>query len=341
MQTVSSYNMFVDSDNALVGRGDDFLVQVGNAGIHCGDHQFIRVSLETFNMYKNFYGVNMNNNTVNVNTNLAAAGDISLTSQNYKSVGDIAQEFATQLASKLLADKGNAGAWVSTATTPALGLAQDSTTNKIISVTLEYRVNGLAAAHGITSCVLQCKNADGDSAYLLGGDRADPSDGAFAQSFEVLIATNTITVTGRYPAQRTTEEHVYLRTDLPNNNLETQGLTGRVHDTHVLSSDILAKIKIDHEFVHFESSTGKEFFLNVPNKSINSMRFYLRDSKDRAIPSAGSGASQKTKGNFHCSFVLRFDVLQYPAPPSLNSAKVVSTIPARHVGLLSSMLPNL
>ena len=68
-EVVSSLNVFVDNENALGGQGDDVLVDIGNSGINAGDGQFLRLTLESFNMYKNFYGVNDYNNVINVNTN--------------------------------------------------------------------------------------------------------------------------------------------------------------------------------------------------------------------------------------------------------------------------------
>ena len=66
------------------------------------------------------------------------------------------------------------------------------------------------------------------------------------------------------------------------------------------------------------------------------MRFYLRDSKDREIPAAG-GTQQKKRGNFHFSFVLRIDTVQYPISQNLQTPKVPKLIPARQIGVLEKM----
>ena len=338
MEVVNSMNIFVDSENALTGKGDNFLIDIGHSGINASEGQFIRLTLESFNMYKNFYGVNQYNNVVHVNTNLAVASDITLTKQNYKTVGDIATNFASKLIAKLNADATNAGGFVATTVEPAGAAAIDDTGDRIINMVLEFQNGGAATAHGIASCVIQCRSVFGESAYLLGADIVTDVLDTASRSFTVTIAANTITVKGKYPAQRSTEEHVYLRTNLSNTNLESQGLSGTTAGSHILSSDILAKIPIDHEFAHFTSNTGREFFLNVPNKSITQMRFYLRDSKDRHLPAAGEGTKQNTKGNLHCSFVLRVDTIEYPlAKFEMNTPAPAHFSSALQTGVLQRM----
>lgn len=337
-QIVNSYNIFVDSDNSLTGNGTEFQVSVANAGVSCTEGQQIRCSLMSFNMYKNFYNVNENNNSLVVRTNIGAT-TITLTEKNYKTIGDIAVDLANKLITPLSADAPNTGSFEATTIEPSTNTTMDDTSNRIINIVLTFKNAGVATAHGLSSCILQSFSSVGDSAILLGGDRIeDPADTS-TSSFNVSVATNTITITGKYPAQRSTDEHIYLRTDLPNNSLETQSLaSGRsTHSTQVLSSDILAKIPIDHEFCHFEASTGREFFLNLTSTNINTMRFYLRDSRDRLLPTAGTGTKQRTLGNLHCSFVLRFDIIQRYNVGGLQTPPVPQNIPAGKIGVLTNL----
>jgi hypothetical protein len=337
-QIINSYNLFVDSDNSLTGTGTEFQVSVGNAGVNCAEGQMIRVSLMSFNMYKNFYAVNPYNNELVVRTDIGAT-TINLTEKNYKTIGDIATDLANKVKTALDADAPNVGAFEITSVAPTTNTTIDDTSDRIISILLTFKNGGSATAHGLSSCILQSFSSVGDSAILLGGNRIeDPAD-TTTSSYNVVVATNTITITGYYPAQRSTEEHIYLRTDLPNNSLETQSLSsGRSsHSTEVLSSDILAKIPIDHEFAHFEASTGREFFLNLTSKNVNTMRFYLRDARDRELPVAGTGTAQKTLGNLHASFVLRFDIIQQYNIGQLQTPPIPRNIPARKIGVIENL----
>lgn len=337
-QIINSYNLFVDSDNSLTGNGTEFQVSVANAGVNCGEGQQIRVSLMSFNMYKNFYAVNENNNEVVVRTDIGST-TINITPKNYKTIGDIATDLANKCITALDADAPNVGAFEATTISPSTNTTIDDTSDRIINIVLTFKNGGVATAHGLSSCILQCFSSVSDSAILLGGDRIeDPAD-TTTSSLDVVVATNTITITGKYPAQRSTEEHIYLRTDLPNNSLETQSLaSGRsTHSTEVLSSDILAKIPIDHEFAHFEASTGREFFLNLTTKNVNTMRFYLRDSRDRELPVAGTGSNQRTLGNLHASFVLRFDIINQFNIAQLQTPPIPRNIPARKIGVVENL----
>ena len=131
-EVVSSLNIFVDNENALRGRGDDVLIDIGNAGLNCSDGQFLRLTLESFNMYNNFYTVNEYNNVININTNLADENDVSLDAKNYKTIGDIAKNLGEKLRLKLNYDATNPGAFRITETFPSANVTMDDTGDRII-----------------------------------------------------------------------------------------------------------------------------------------------------------------------------------------------------------------
>ena len=134
-EVVSSLNVFVDNENALAGKGDDVLVDIGNAGINAGDGQFLRLTLESFNMYKNFYSVNEYNNVLNVKTDLADANDVTLEKQNYKTIGDIAINLAEKLKLKLNNDATNGGGFTATTVQPPTNNTSGSTKGMSLSST--------------------------------------------------------------------------------------------------------------------------------------------------------------------------------------------------------------
>lgn len=341
-QVNNSYLFYIDSDNSLTGKGDDFQVQVSNMGIHARDGEEIRLHLDSFNMYKNFYNVNGNNNRVyldlgdGTNTSLTY---VDIPKKNYKTIGDIASALAGVIGTEVLSVI-TGGSFTSTATTvtntslPSTSATIDDTSDRIIDITLTFD-----QVHTLTTGSVQCYESVGDSSTLLGARRISspttPAIGA-GDSFVVTFpSTTTMRIKGYYPAQRSTEEYVYLRTDLPNYNIETEQLSSSViknkRDQHALPSDILARIPIDHEFVHYESQTGREFFLNIPNKQVNTMKFYLRDSHDRPLPAIDS--QQGTVGNLHFSMVLRVDVIQRYVPNSLQTGGIVNRTSALKSGV--------
>jgi hypothetical protein len=195
----------------------------------------------------------------------------------------------------------------------------DDTSDRIIGFTV---TTGVA----LTSLNITCYKGN-DSFALLGVDEVISP--ATTSSFTITGATTSWAVSGKYPAQRSTEEHAYLRCDAVNNNLEMAGLSLGVMPTNVssiLSSDILAKVVIDHEYVNFNTGTGAEFIMNLPNKTINSLHFYLTDSKARPLgralgtqSSTSLGSAQTSTGNFNCSFVIKVEIIQAYRPNKLIS----------------------
>jgi len=328
MEVVSDFNLYCDSENIQAGKGDDFRVNMGSGGITAGDGQYIKLSLQSFNMYKNFYNVNANNNQFTISGVLtsglvAFSGTATITPKNYKTIGDIATAFSGALATAL------ATLITGTATISAIlpdpTLNMDDTSDRIIGFTITTNVN-------LTSLAITCYKGN-DSYALLGVDEIVSP--ATTSSFTITGATTSWVVLGKYPAQRSTEEHLYLRCDAVNNNLEMAGLSLGVMPTNVsslLSSDILMKCPIDHEFINFNTSSGKEFVMNIPNRTINSLHFYITDSKGRPLgraigsqSSTSGGTAQTSTGNMNCSFVVKVEIIQgyrvnqlITEPPPMN-----------------------
>jgi hypothetical protein len=309
-QVVDSFLFFVDSDEKLQRDGDDFLLDLSSAGLTAGAGQHFRVRVQNFAMYKNWYSVNENNNSVVVRTNLGDAS-VSITPQNYRTIGEIVENLAEQVRVAL-------GATSIASVRPDANLTLQDATDRIVDFTLNW-----ASPHGITSCVGQAYEDMGDSYALLGVDRIIDINDTTTDSFATTIVdANTIRFKGLYPAQRSTEEHLYLRSTLTNGNFETPSLSKSSTSSHILNSDILAKIPIDHEVCSFNTISGDEYFVNVPSKSITNVRLYLTDAKERRIPSAGTGTRQSSLGNIHFNAVLRFDLIQAYEPGQHGIAPV-------------------
>jgi len=297
-QVIDSFLFFVDSDEKLQREGDDFRLDLSGAGLTCGAGQHFRVRLQNFAMYKNWYNVNENNNEIVWRTNIGDA-IVNITPGNYRTVGEIVTDLAEKTRVAL-------GATSVTATAPNDNLTLEDNNDRIIDFTLNWASN-----HGIGVCLGQAYEDIGDSYALLGLDRVIDINDTTTNSFETtIIDNNNIRFRGKYPAQRSTEEHIYLRSSLTNGNFETPSLSKSKSSSHILNSDILAKIPIDHEVCSFNSFSGDEYFVNVPNKSINNVRLYLTDAKERRLPTAGTGLNQRSLGNIHFNCVLRFDLVQ-------------------------------
>ena len=328
---INSFNIFVDTSRDLDGhRGDDVNLQLAENIIQVQDGQLMKLSCTEFNMYRNFYQVNGNNGKFRLTTN-AGATELELTHKNYRTIGDVVVDFAEKLRAQLQTDTG-VTCTVGTALLvplPAETELMNSESDRIMSVTLTFQ-----QAHSLTVCRVQCFTAVSDSFALLGGDRIDDATSTDS-SFNIDIATTAtqIVITGRYPAQRSTESHIFLRTDLRNNNIETSSLSSATgpYQCHTLTSNILAKIPLDFEFANMvQTGPHDEFFVTLPQRSLTSLRLFLTDSKT----AAGTGTAQSTTGNLFFSCTLRLDVIQKQMPNTLRTPATAQPIPGRFTGPL-------
>lgn len=350
-QITNSYNLFIDSSRGHTSnsKGDDFLVNLQDAGVHAGEGEIIRMNLENFSMAKAFSDVNANNNQIQLRaTNANGANfltnqNISLTPKDYNSVFDLATEFKDKMIEKLTAMGATFGTVALKTATTVKPSATESTDN-IIEFTLTYTGTQLTSTAKV---YVQMFSEESDSYMLLGGDRIQgpKSADSTAQSISVVPSTSAkeITFKSLYPAQRSTMPFVYVRAPgVLNTNIETKGLKDvRVdHKSDTAHSDILARVVVSsREWVQYTAQTGREFFLDIHQKQLNHIRLKLTDAKNRPIgrstssanqnTATGSGNAQSTLGNLSFSAVIRFDIIKKRSVEHLQTEHHKPNVPAR------------
>ena len=364
----NSYNLFVDtSRNHNSGsKGDDFVVNLQDAGVHAGDGEHIRLILDNFSMAKTFSNVNANNSRIRIRgtsdgTTFWDDGetvpldflDFDLDDANYMSRNDLATNFANNLAAALTTLAGSVGAGgpgTFSLDESSKKLKPESAagdTDNIIQFTLKYSGTQLLTTAG-AEIYIQMFSEESDSFALLGGDRIEgkvPTTNSAQSTKKSIRATikddsKTIKVQCRYPSQLSTEPYVYIRAPgTLNTNIETKGLktTDTLHKSDTEHSDILGRAVIaNNNWVQYESKTGREFFLDIHQKQLNTLRLRVTDARNRLIArrsltntASGSGDSQSTLGNLNFSAVIRFDIVKYKKIEHLESEHYKSTVPAR------------
>ena len=359
--------MFIDSTSGS-GQGDEFNLELGANMLQAQDGQFMRLTLVNFNMYNNLYRVNNTNNKFRVVSRYGAAEDVSqilglstlhsIYPQNYKSCGDLALNFALTVQAQVQADARIASGNNALTTTlsgintvdvqPHRNDGFSSTGDRI----LQFKIT-TSVPHTLTSVKIECLERLGESWMLLGGDRLVDQylvgtntlgPGALGENSLIsTITANEIIIQGRYPMQRSTSPQVYLRCDVPNDNIETASLNKVVRSgvnfdgDSSLSSNILGVFQLQHEFAHYDL-LGDEFFLNLRSKRLSHLRLTLTDSKNRKLTHAVSSGddNQSTLGNLSFSCVIRVDTVQANIPrqlqvtpqplPDLKKSGILSTL---------------
>jgi hypothetical protein len=188
-----------------------------------------------------------------------------------------------------------------------------NTGNRLLDITFQIidgsstsATFGKPHAHLIQRLNIQCLSSQGDAYCILGGLRQDDTADNTFNSFKVDLSApypftasangnfvdttndNTrIRVRSYFPMQRMTDPYVYLRCkSQQSGGLEMTVLADSLlanNSSDITSSDILAKLKRDVEFISYDNSAGNEYFVNLQQKKLSSLQLYLTDSKNRPL----------------------------------------------------------
>ena len=358
-EVINSYNIYLDTERYLNAQstGDSIMLSLNQTPITCSDNQFIRLTLQSFSMYKSFTNVNANNNIFRITTTGGAvpvpATDLPLfiPSMDYASKHNLGLEFATILANALATASGVALAAVPVPITGANALTPPTSgnTDNIITFRIDF-----AAPHQFTRVSVRTLVEDGDCFEILGTNRIRADDGTAAwdllNSCTVDITNaNYVLVSCPYNCQLSSQQNVYLRTDVNNTNIQTESFNAEDTDVvganNLSSSRILARMIIDNEFVNFATGTQMEYFVNLNTRQLTFLRLFITDSHGRPIPQnvqrvlAGATGNdplippveQLTLGNRSWEACVKVDIVQFMGGQNgvLQSQLPVPTVPAR------------
>ena len=305
---IESFNIFLDSDRGDANSsstGTDYDVVFNPVNINIDKGQMMKLSLINFNMFKNFTNIHNDNNkfVLDVDGTLSTH---ALPFKNYKNVYDLVADFADIIKTVL----GATGITNIVSPLPNSSATDDS---NMIQFTIDF-----GAAHNLTDVKLQfferfANTGISDAYSLFGGKRIRDTfvgnvNPANSYQVDLLADPNKITFTSFYPGQRLTEHFVYLRSSLNSKTLESSslndanGVRGSVSDVH--HSNIVARIPIDKEFIHYEAPYEGEYFINLPNmKHLNNVRFFLTNCHGTPLKQLNNMPEQDTVGNLNFSMV--------------------------------------
>lgn len=326
---VHSRDIFLSTQQSgSPGTGDQtfsrFRMCLNSAPISCESGQQTKLSLTQFSCFRNFYYINQYNCRVDVTYvegGVQKTKAFLLDKQDYGNIGDIAAEFANKLK-----DCFGGTTSVNAVTKPAVGFNIGDTGDRVLSAAL----SNMPAT--ITDLVIQTRQHDGasvtggdtdvtgtndgidcpsfgDSYVILGGKRIATAS-ATAQSFDLDHADNatTLTIKGFYPMQKTSMQYMYLRCSEAADNLQSQNLgeDSEVQDSHMVGSQIMAKIPVSNEVCAWQSySSHCPYFVNSTNRNISEVMFELVDHHGRIIPKPAT--TIETDGNLFSDLTLKVD----------------------------------
>ena len=265
-------------------------------------------------------------------------------------------------------------------------LSLAATGNRLLDITFQtFQGTSTNHPHIIKKMNIECLGSQGDCYAILGGIRQDKSGSAF-NSLEVDLnpdgladpaLSTKIRVRGYFPMQRTTDPYVYLRCSSSQNGglemaiLNDSAITSASNNSDITTSNIIAKLQRDVEFITYDNAAGDEYFINLQQRKISSLNLSLTDSKNRKLgrirnASVGTAAgymnestvandrlaglqyikattegfandTQSTLGNLFFTAVLRVDIIKTGNPARLETPALPLPLPARKAqnGVLS------
>ena len=326
MEVVNSRLLFIDSESVR-GNGKEFEVFLDTTKVRTyKDNQLLAISLQSFSGYRNFPHVNPTNAELVIRISDQAAGDFlpadifirTLAQGDYPSINLLAGAVMAELQAALddyCAANGYANAVLANETVSELDAGQ--------RVTRQLHLTGALPAEILRVQVLFPKvspNTGGilDTHHLLGGrvylgDDFDFLEENAAEGLDVTLEGVNLTVKSFYRMHTSTMSHVFIRTDLTNNNLASFGheqYAAGAHDPHTHSTDILARATIHDDFIYLDDENHSQVYGTlVPNPKLNSIRFSITDQHGKLIPSADR--FQADIGNLHFHLVLKVDVVEF------------------------------
>ena len=321
MSIVKSFNIFLDSNKVKSGStGDNIQFNLARNGINCEDGEQIRLNLQHFNMYRNWYNVNKyNSNLTLTNTSSAATVEVNhftIPETNYSTVGDLVNALATALLTALKESDDTKNPVINS----KLPSTVDGNSNKMIEIIIGSPNHGLTAGELKLTVDISNDGFADDTGELLG----------VPGSFIVTIVDDSkIKFAAHFPAQTSTEQYVYIKTDLGNQNLESSTLSnikgGNHHSEDIVHSNILGKATIANDFVNYDSGNSQEYYIDLSVKHLASFRLFLTDSKNRDLPKKSN--QNADLGNKKFTAVIRIDVIKRFEPQKLQTKLPESNLP--------------
>ena len=338
-------NLFVNTEQTLIGECRNVTINLPQYLMSCDETERMRLTLQTFTMRKNWYNLNKYNTIFYVvaksSTGTVISKRVAIPEGNYQSFSDSTYGFCGFV--QLAVDTVLKAAPFSIVTpntlcnwnpvTNILGISFDTTgavANSIAECKLvTFTIPAYTPAGSSLVKTILGNDFIGsfqDNHEIMGGCNHENQD---ANTFEDLtsmmnIATSgtaanpTYVFSGFYNATLSSEENLYVRTDLNSTSFQTAGFdTDANLYPYVVNSQILAKIPIPNpeftyvqeystsydntpavtgtnigdyryerpfQIIEYTDNGNNMFSILLVAKKITSMRLFITDSYGRLIP---------------------------------------------------------
>lgn len=327
---VSTFNIFLDSSEVTnpgaTGEGDqglDCTFSFGASSVVAKQGENIRLSLIQYDSYSNSPTVNDANNDMtvtinNINSITKTDEPVYLTYGYYgspRSVGYDALRSIADFLEKINFYATTTGVFSINVdlTKPGVsrvgsqGTPEDTNTFTFAGTSqrmIEGNLIWLNSTHGIT----QANVTNGDIVFAT-GDQTSDLLGTGGEWTLTYVNTTELKLTGKFPAQRSTEAFHYVRCNLANNNLASACAQEKTQNSkNIVSSDILGKVPVQAEITSF-FSPDPVYSITLHDKVLSKLNIRVTDSRNRTLRRQTLG-QYLNSGNLSFRCVLRCDIVK-------------------------------
>ncbi|MCP4189600.1 MAG: hypothetical protein GY768_03115, partial [Planctomycetaceae bacterium] len=301
---------------------DEFNIALGSQTLKSEAGQYIKLTLQNFQMFKNWQDVNKNNNKFHlvipsgpqpVNYNPANT-EVILDEKTYDTqccdINNARWAFANDLVAQIVRAME---AW--SPNPPNFRYSVINPPNPVnppnppgvypgSSHIMHLRVEQSGSWDGVlvNAINLQCWESDGESYNLFGANRlvsanVPPTERSMRIQYLPLPGVNQAQwdFFFLYPMQLQTQPYIYMHSRLSNFSIETSSLSQPYEATRpttdVATSTIVAKIPVGKTECVYDANYESVYFLNIYDRHINSVYLSLRDERNRPIGRLFNSAS--------------------------------------------------
>ena len=323
-------NIFVNSEEYHDAKGQVNLMFPGSDFV-VDNNEIMRLTLDRFEMKRNFYNINKFNNTFYYTisgTPETISGECIIAEGDYDKFGADT-------------DSGSLSEAISNAIYTAAGTAPQSVVYDQVTRKLTISMANSLNIGNFYFFQIPPSRQNNSTAFTTFINSKVTTTGMFNDSYEIFGAkpvkteenltaglktstsgSNTV-FTSYYPASLYTMESINLTTNLQTHSYSTPHLDANSSNSMLIPTSIFARIWFDmveksgninktapRDIISYSDPGTSVFSVDLQNKSINEMRLKLTDSKGRDLDEVSDG--QYSNGNLNYTAVFKWEAIMKP-----------------------------
>lgn len=285
-----------------------------------GNDKFLKMTLQTLSLHRNFYTVNYTNNKFYMTNFLGGYAPVTIPDGEYATLPLLASAIEAAI---LLAGGGSYAGITVVYDTPTrkfiidmapAGASWDPATDRFLFFCDPRNLPGAAAIQPVD---LPPYGVFNDSYLLMGAKPNRNTDNfPFVEGLEKAPPAFPKVYYSYFPAMLGTMDEIVVRCQTPGVNMSSYGYdvsTGPNNNASLVPSNILARIPIRETtyfaptaYIQYISDSSDTFSMLLGVKNLNKIRLVLTDARGRPLPQAGEDQAKDGVLSFRASIIIDY-----------------------------------